>query len=325
MKTKTLNSKKIAMIGIMALFFALLLFPTFKVKAEGNGYQINIYNNKQYKGKEESAELEKILRADGYICISSWCSDDEELTELFKNSEGLFIAYDFIDYNGMKCFVSPETITSVKQGGFDNMDTVLIDVYAISDEAQNLEGKIAINYTTNPVPVGTEKCGTVTIKSTVNDEILKKYAYTKATLIFTSYDTNKSFEIDLNAANGFSDMVTVMDGNYYIKSIFLGEDCVPYYETSDFTVASEYGANPILEFDFTANWDKKNAVGNRTENSSEEEVQTLQGTEVTKIEEDVKEKNWMPTIATVSSFLLLAIIGLVIYLVIKKKSNSGSM
>lgn len=308
----------------VALLMAALLFFLFSIRSFAkDGYTVNSYNGVTYETNEEKLELEKILRADGYICVSSWCTDDEEATNRFREND-FFFGKEFIDSETVKVYVSPVSYKSMMQDGADNMDTVLIDWYSFTEESENLEGEIAYNYTDNPknIKSGDEGTGTLIINSTVNEEILKKYAYTKATFIFASYDTNKRFEIDLNAANGFSSMDTIVYGNYYVESIYLGNDCIPTYDVDDFTI---YTGTVTINVDFTANWESsEETVTSETES---EEITTLDPTseENTLVTVEEKEKNWMPLIVTSACIAFLMIAGVIIFVVLKKKMNSDSM
>lgn len=318
MRTNIKTTLLLIVNAFLILIFALGL-NVLTVSAK-NLYTINLYDGTKYETEEELKNLETILRADGYICVSSWCSDDSEKTEALRDT--YFSCIDFLDYKDFKVFISPVSLESCLNGGFDNMDTVIINSYAFSEEAQKEEGGIAYNYTQNPnnIVAGMEGTGTLTIDSVINEEIAEKYKYTTAVLIFTSYDHGKSFEIDLSPANGYNGVYTISNGNYYIQSIFLGEDCTPEYEVSDFTIADGIGAT--LTFDFTANWEKKPEATIKEQNEDTD----IEASDVLDIVEDEPvKKNYIPLIVTVSSFVLLGIIGLIVFIIFKKKLSNGSM
>lgn len=324
MKTKKNILHLTTLFVTLSLLFMVIALPKITAKAD-SGYTVNEYKGKTYETAEEIKDLEKILRSEGYICVSRWCTDDEEVTDLLAGEDSPFILKQWLDYDHAKIYASELTINSIREGGYDAMDSVLIDSYVEEEEAQHLEGKVDYNYTEKPLSSDLEGTCTLIINSKVNDEILKKYAFTKAIFIFQSYDNDKVFEIDLNAANGFCATTTIARGNYFVKSMTLGEDCTPSYDVEDFSIGE--GDSLTLNFDFTSAWVSEG--GDETEiTTSEEEVSELTPGDVTP--EIVKEvapekKNWMPLIVTVASFGLLAIAVLVIVLVIKKKTNSGSM
>ena len=324
MKTKTKKTNKAILITSALLLFMAWVFLMGIRSYAKEPFQYQYYNDKYYETDEEKEELEKILRADGYICVSSWCTDDEEATEYLKTYE-LFYLADELERPNTKNFVSPVRLKSMLQGGFDNLDTVMIDYYSATEEAKNLEGKIARNYTNDPIPAGSESTGLLTIESIVNQEILTKYAYTKAYLIFTSIDTGKDYQIDLNAANSFNAVVTVADGNYTVKSMFLGDDCVPSYDITTFTIAGDAGVNATLTFDFTANWVGTDEKGNAEETS---EITTLQPTDTENIigpDVEIKTNNWIPVLVTCLSLGFIAVVIVVVILIFKKKTRNTSM
>lgn len=320
MKTKSLLLTKL----LLLLFFSIPLIFLFRMQANAEEpFHFQEYNGVNYDTEEDKEKLEKILRADGYICVSAWCTDNEEATDYLRDYE-LFCLSEQIDYPHAKIFVSADSLKSMLDGGFDNLDTVMIDTYSTEEEAQNLEGKIARNFTTNPIESGADGTGTLTIQSIVNEEILEKYAYTKGTFIFTSIDTNKDFEIDLNAANSFSALVTVPDGNYTVKSVFLGTDCAPSVDISTFTVAGMSNVNPILTFDFTVNWVSE---GEEKEN---EELLTLKPSDETISElsvspDVIEKKNWVPMIVTFVSLGFFLIVIIIVVAVIRKKTRNTSV
>lgn len=297
-----------------------MLIPEFAGAKEL--FTMNLYNGVRYETTDELKELETILRADGYICVSSWCSDDLDTTEMLRTTP--FSCIDYLDYTDFKVFASPISLESLKNGGFDNMDTVIINNYGNTEEAQNLEGSIIYNYTINPknITAGMENTGTLVIESVVNEDILSEYKDSKAVFIFTSYDHGYSYEIDLNAENNFGGVYTIANGNYYVKSVFLGEDCVPAISVHDFTIVS--GADVSLKFDFATNY-----TGTAKETLTDKEETTENGimaSDVPDFDEAVEDKpNYIPLIVGCVSVGLLVVIGLVVFLIVRKKLNSGSM
>ena len=283
MKTKT-NTLKTHGYLISSFCMIIIFFSLFSIRSFAkDGYYLDSYNGKRYETNEEKLELEQILRADGYICVSAWCTDDEEATNLFRDNV-FFFGKDFVDDEAYKVYVSPVSYKSMMQDGADNMDTVIIDWrgFVEEDSGQEQEGDIFYNYTDNPknLKAGDEGTGTLKLNSTVTSEILKKYENTEAVFIFKSYDTNKRFEIDLNSANGFSSVNTIAFGNYFVESIYLGDDCIPTYDVKDFTI---YVGTVTINIDFTANW------------TGGGDVQTFEGEET--LEETIQEDNSEPQIS----------------------------
>ena len=139
------------------------------------------------------------------------------------------------------------------------------------------------------------------------------------------FRSGKDYQIDLNAANSFNAVVTVADGNYTVKSMFLGDDCVPSYDITTFTIAGDAGVNATLTFDFTANWVGTDEKGNAEETS---EITTLQPTDTENIigpDVEIKTNNWIPVLVTCLSLGFIAVVIVVVILIFKKKTRNTSM
>lgn len=165
--------------------------------------------------------------------------------------------------------------------------------------------------------------GTVVITSICPDEMLEKYSATNGVINVINTDRNAFYQIELQPINDFGTTVTLPNGNYVIDSVFVGMDYTPttYVETSgedtNFTVYVDNTERIRITFN-------QNDIGKSTLEKEEEN-----GIGIVPNDEATTKKSPVATIMQIaigiSCPLVLVIVGVVIFLVIKKKNSNQSM